>query len=290
MMMNEDEDDDTDDDDGNIYEAVMIVFAPDSDGEDDSDDETPPAAGRGNDIVANAPNTPGGSLPGRRENLERQRAFYARLLYKDFWGPTPVYTAAYFKLFFKLPIALFNEILDKVVRHDDYFRQKPDAARKMGLSPHQKIASAVRQLTSGVSSMEHDDKYRMGASTGLESMKRFCKAVNKIFSSIALRHPTIDDTNRLLDEGRDSGFPGCIGSIDCMHWEWKNCPSSWKGMFQGKSGRPTVVLEAIADHSCRFWHFHFGSPGSLNDINVLDRSPLFYNAVNGEVARGGKKK
>jgi hypothetical protein len=54
-------------------------------------------------------------------------------------------------------------------------------------------------------------------------------------------------------------------------------------MFQGKSGRPTIVLEAIADHtSCRFWHFHFGSPGSLNDVNVLDRFPLFYNAVNGE--------
>jgi hypothetical protein len=193
-----------------------------------------------------------------------------------------VYTAAYFKLFFKLPIALFNEILDKVVRHDDFLRQKPDAAGKMGLSPHQKIALAVRQLTSGVSLMEHDDKYRMGASTGLESMKRFCKAVNEICSSIALRHPTIDDTNCLLNKGRDSGFPGCIGSIDSMHWEWKNCPSSWKGMFQGKSGRPTVVLEAIAHHSCRFWHFHFGSPGSLNDINVLDRSPLFYNAVNGE--------
>ena len=59
------------------------------------------------------------------------------------------------------------------------------------------------------------------------------------------------------------------------HWEWKNCPSAWKGMFQGKSGVPTVVLEAIADHTTRFWHFNFGSPGALNDINVLDRSPLF---------------
>ena len=115
----------------------------------------------------------------------------------------------------------------------------------------------------------------MGLSTGLESMKRFCNAVNEVFSGDALCHPTIDV--------RDAGFPGCIGSIVCMHWEWKNCPSSWKGMFQGMSGRPTVVIEAIlADYSGRFWHFHFGSPGSLNDINVLDRSPLFFNAVNGE--------
>jgi hypothetical protein len=184
--------------------------------------------------------------------------------------------------FFKLPIKLFDEILVRVLRHDDSFRQKKDAAGKIGLSTHQKVASALRLLTSGVSSMEHDDKYRMGASTGLESMKRFCLAVNELYEADALRHPTIDDINRLLDEGQNAGFPGCIGSIDCMHWEWKNCPSLWKGMFQGKSGRPTVVLEAIADHTCRFWHFNFGSPGSLNDINILDRSPVFFNAVKGE--------
>ena len=22
-----------------------------------------------------------------------------------------------------------------------------------------------------------------------------------------------------------------IESIDCMHWEWKNCPAGWKGMY-----------------------------------------------------------
>ena len=56
-------------------------------------------------------------------------------------------------------------------------------------------------------------------------------------------------------------------------------------MFQGKSGVPTVVLEAIADHRCRFWHFNFGSPGTLNNLNILDRSPLFDNAVCSEAPR-----
>ncbi len=67
-----------------------------------------------------------------------------------------------------------------------------------------------------------------------------------------------------------------------MHWEWKNCPSGWKGMFQGKLGVPSVVLEAIADNCCQFWHLNFGSAGALNDLNILDCSPLFDNAVCGE--------
>ena len=54
-------------------------------------------------------------------------------------------------------------------------------------------------------------------------------------------------------------------------------------MFQGKAGVATIALEAIAEQSCHFWHFNFGSPGGLNDINVvLDRFPLFNRAIRGE--------
>ena len=67
-----------------------------------------------------------------------------------------------------------------------------------------------------------------------------------------------------------------------MNWVWKNCPSEWAGMFSGNEGHPTVKLEALADSRCRFWHLFFGLPGSLNDINVLDRSPLLNDAVNGK--------
>ncbi len=113
---------------------------------------------------------------------------------------------------------------------------------KLGLSSLQKVCSAVSQLTSRVSSAEHNDKYSMGASTGLQAMKRFCHSVIEEYGDEeALRHPNADDIGRLLDEGCAAGFPGCIGSIDCMHWEWKNCPSGWKGMFKGKLGIPIVV-------------------------------------------------
>ncbi len=119
----------------------------------------------------------------------------------------------------------------------------------------------------------------------MEGTKCFCNGVNSVYGDEALWHQTLDNINRLLDEGKAAGIPGYIGSIDCIHWHWKNCPSTWKGVFQGEEEVLTVSLEATVNFSTRSWHFTFGSPGALNDINVLDPSPLFYNAVRGEAPR-----
>ncbi|CAN7076859.1 unnamed protein product, partial [Brassica oleracea var. botrytis] len=72
-----------------------------------------------------------------------------------------------------------------------------------------------------------------------------------------LRRPTADDLRRLLDNGEARGFLGMIGSIDCMHWEWKNCPTAWRGQYTR----------------------------TLNDINVLDRSPVFDDILQGRAPR-----
>ena len=46
------------------------------------------------------------------------------------------------------------------------------------------------------------------------------------------------------------GFPGCIASWDCKHFDWKNCPLRLAGQFQGhgQGGTTTLILESIADH------------------------------------------
>ena len=66
------------------------------------------------------------------------------------------------------------------------------------------------------------------------------------------------------------GVAGMIGSLDCMHVGWKNCPVAWQGSQMGKSGKPTIVLEAVADYNLWFWHSSFGWPGSLNVANIQD--------------------
>ena len=144
-----------------------------------------------------------------------------------------------------------------------------------------KITAALRILAYASSADSLDENFEMAESTILESLKRFCEAVTSLYSENYLRAPTDSDIKRLLKINAQRGFMGMLGSIDCMHWQWKNCPVALAGQYKGKEKKPTVVLEAWADQELWIWHCNFGSPGSLNDINILDQSPVFQKILQG---------
>ena len=87
------------------------------------------------DIAAPRHGFGSGSRVGKAPNVDRRRVFYSHLLFQDFWGDSPIYNASFFKRFFKVPIGLFDEIVLKVVSHDGYFRQKPDASESLVCLP-----------------------------------------------------------------------------------------------------------------------------------------------------------
>ncbi|KAL3701160.1 hypothetical protein R1sor_019182 [Riccia sorocarpa] len=129
-----------------------------------------------------------------------------------------------------------------------------------------------------------DEYCRMAESTAQEALKRYCKAVLEVFGPDYLRLPTKTEIEKQITINKERGFPGMFGSLDCMSWAWKNCPKAWAGQFQGKDGHRNIVLEAVADQSLRIWHAYFDLPGSNNDINVVDRSPLVHNLLTGDLS------
>ncbi|CAL2279206.1 unnamed protein product [Prunus armeniaca] len=101
----------------------------------------------------------------------------------------------------------------------------------------------------GASADQVDEIARMGKSTALESLVRFCDAVETLYTRDYLRRPTPRDLQRLLQKAERRGFPGMIGF------------DTW------------------------VWHAFFGVAGSQNDLNVLSQSPVFNDVLRGEAQK-----
>ena len=147
-------------------------------------------------------------------------------LFLDYFAPAPIYPPALFRRKFRMKHSLFLRIQSKVEAHDSYFVQKRNSANKLGLSILQKITAALRMLAYGVSGDLIDEYVRIGETNALESLKKFVTAVIDVFSEEYLRKPNNKDIGRLLAYSKRRGFLGMLGSIDDMHWKWKNCPTA----------------------------------------------------------------
>jgi hypothetical protein len=110
----------------------------------------------------------------------------------------------------------------------------------------------------------------------------FQKTFVELYRKKYLRMPTKSDMKRLsfLHE-KIHGVPGMFGSLDCMHTKWKNCPMAWQGAYKGRVGAPTIVMEAVADYHCFFWHLDLGHAGTNSDVNVLQQSDLYKSFLDG---------
>ncbi|XP_062199648.1 uncharacterized protein LOC133902085 [Phragmites australis] len=178
--------------------------------------------------------------------IDRQHREGAARLYNDYFANNPVYGDVLFRPRFRISRRLFLRIAAAVEDHDTWFRQGRDATGKLGLSPLQKMTAAIRQLAYGVSSDAVDEYVRIGASTTMLSLRKYVQSIVEMFREEYLRAPNETDTARLLAEGEHRGFPGMLGSIDCMHWVWKNCPKVWHGAYTCHTRKPSIVLEAVA--------------------------------------------
>ena len=117
--------------------------------------------------------------------------------------------------------------------------------------------------------------------------KKFCKIISNDdhLKGIYRRRMSRADAKRLSNmHFYHHGVPGMVGSLDCMHIGWRLCPVALQGQYEGKEKKPSLILEAVADYTLWLWHSCFNHPGSLNDINVWDRSPLLQEFLDGTFA------
>ena len=92
----------------------------------------------------------------------------------------------------------------------------------------------------------------MGESTILHATQHFTNGIIHLFGNEYLMYPNEDDLRRLILTSYERSFPGVLWSIDCMHWQWKKCPTGLAKQCQGKGKKPTLVLKAIIDRDMWF--------------------------------------
>ncbi|XP_033141627.1 uncharacterized protein LOC103854675 [Brassica rapa] len=170
-----------------------------------------------------------GKKPKRRAYIDRDREQGHNQLWNDYFKENPTYPPEMFRRRFRMNKPLFLRIVERISNEVPYFQQRRNAHGRNGLSALQKCTAAIRMLAYGQSGDTYDEYLRLGDSTSRLCLANFTDAIIELFGNEYLRKPTAEDLQRLLDVGEVRGFPGMIGSIDCMHWEWKNCPTAWKG-------------------------------------------------------------
>uniref|UniRef100_A0A0D3A8S5 DDE Tnp4 domain-containing protein n=1 Tax=Brassica oleracea var. oleracea TaxID=109376 RepID=A0A0D3A8S5_BRAOL len=193
----------------------------------------------------------------KRVYIERNREAGHIRLWNDYFSETPTCPENLFRRRFRMNKPLFMHIVERLSNEVQFFRQKKDGLGRLGLSALQKCTAAIRVLAYGTVADAVDEYLRLGETTTRACVEKFVEGIINLFGDEYLRRPTPADLQRLLDIGEYRGFPGMIGSIDCMHWDWKNCPTAWKGQYSRGSG-------------------------TLNDINVFDRSPVFDDIIKGQ--------
>ncbi|XP_042029825.1 uncharacterized protein LOC121776714 [Salvia splendens] len=182
--------------------------------------------------AAKAAELAGAALPRvihHRRTIPRDHTGEHQRLMADFFGDNPRYPSEIFRRRFRMSQQLFTHIATTLAARYRCFTLRSDCTGRIGLSTFHKCTAAIRQLAYAGPTDMFDKYLQMGETTSLEVLRPFCKGIREIFGPEFLRKPTSNEYQILLDmHGSVHGFPEMIGSIDCMHWEWKNCLVAWK--------------------------------------------------------------
>jgi hypothetical protein len=171
---------------------------------------------------------------------------------------------------------VFNRILNAIERKE-YFQRTSDCTGKLGASPQTKLISVLRMLANATSLDAQDEYCQLSESTVKLCLKAFIDVIETEFHDEFLRYSTTAELKSLMERMSLRGFPGAWVSIDCSHMTWKNCLTALQGQYRNKIGQCSIVTEVVCDENLRAWKAFLGMPGSLNDINVLDHSPMVQN-------------
>jgi Plant transposon protein len=204
------------------------------------------------------------------------------MVYEHYLGPDPLY-GSQFKLQFRVSLSTFQHIFEQVMHSGNQFYVSEYNGTRASMEA--RLLLPLKALAYGVPSYAFMDYFHMSQTLADKCCEQFDQIMIELFGHEFLRFPTADDLTAIVDLHKAiHGVDGMFGSLDCSHTGWRSCPVAWQSSYHGHYGSPSIILEAVCDHHLFIWHFAYGFAGSLNDINVMNESPLIERFINGEFA------
>ncbi|XP_071740373.1 uncharacterized protein [Rutidosis leptorrhynchoides] len=210
--------------------------------------------------------------------LYRDREGRARALWNDYFFDNCTFPDDYFRRRYRMSKPLFLRICQGIMNFSQtpipeyfsYFHQKRDACGLLGFNIFQKLTSAIRQLAYAATADLFDEYLHMGEQTAYDCLNNFCKCIFHLYATEYLRKPTAQDVQRLTTKhAQIHGFPGMLGSIDCMHWRWRNCPARWKGHYTRAGEAPPCTFTV---NGCTFNKGYYLADGIYPEWATLVKS------------------
>ena len=220
----------------------------------------------------------------KRTKLQHSEALHC--INRDYLGPTPVFNGKEFNQMFRISRRRYEIICQEIVKLDtEFYNSGTDCIGRESSSIQCKILLPLKCLAFGVPPHAFRDYFQMSKTLACQSYTLFMKYLYKAFKQEYLQLPTKNDVKQILQLHEEvHGIKGMMGSLDCMHVPWKNCPKVYQAAFQGKLKKPAIILEAVYDFNLWFWHASFGFPSAMNDLNILNLSPFLDSFLDGTFA------
>jgi len=184
-----------------------------------------------------------GSYPGKAPNKNRCFLLGETAHLRDYFGlngQPPIYDEVDFERRVRVPRVVFDRWY-RAALCEPYFQQRVSATGKPQSWTLVKVLAALRVLAYGKATDRVDEYVRLSDSTVTETVHRLFRFIIHKFKPVFLRPPTRADLQRGMKAYEDAGFPGCMGCVDCSHWDWASCPVAQHGQYQGKSGKRTIA-------------------------------------------------
>jgi len=224
-----------------------------------------------------------GCVAGRRASRPRDFDQGMRGIMREYFGvdwQPPVYGDETFERRFRVPRSVFMGIYE-AIRDRLFWRQSINATGRPQAYALQKLVPVFRVLACAESYDRADKCVRLSKSTIEVATKKLIEFIVEEWEPVYVRPPSDEKVKRMLERNAAWGMPGCIGSLDFSHWEWAACPKGLVKQCQNLKKRRSIVIVTVCDEDVYIWQFFIKAPGSLNDLNVLRISPLYFDVVEG---------